>query len=55
MNPHEDEAVLEFLEVLEEHRKKCERRRQGKYAEADVAKTRINELKTHEENRRRVR
>jgi len=48
----EDSAVQDFLEILEEHRKNCER--QGKYVEAEIAKNRLEELKLHEENRRRV-
>jgi hypothetical protein len=48
----EDTAVQDFLEILEEHRKNCER--QGKYVEAEIAKNRLDELKLHEENRRRV-
>ncbi|KAJ0404158.1 hypothetical protein P43SY_008716 [Pythium insidiosum] len=47
----EDSAVNDFLLILEEHRKNCER--QGKYVEADTAKNRLEELKVHEENRRR--
>jgi cobalamin biosynthesis Mg chelatase CobN len=47
----EDAAVQDFLEILEEHRKNCER--QGKYVEAEIAKNRLDELKLHEENRRR--
>lgn len=47
----EDAAVQDFLEILEEHRKNCER--QGKYVEAEIAKNRLEELKLHEENRRR--
>jgi hypothetical protein len=50
---NEDTAVADFLEILEEHRKNCER--QGKYVEAEIAKNRLDELKLHEENRRRVR
>ena len=53
MDPSEDTAVQDFLEILEEHRKNCER--QGKYVEAEIAKNRLEELKLHEENRRRVR
>ena len=49
---NEDTAVQDFLEILEEHRKNCER--QGKYVEAEIAKNRLEELKLHEENRRRV-
>ena len=51
-DPTEDTAVSDFLEILEEHRKNCER--QGKYVEAEIAKNRLEELKLHEENRRRV-
>jgi hypothetical protein len=51
-DPTEDTAVSDFLDVLEEHRKNCER--QGKYVEAEIAKNRLEELKLHEENRRRV-
>jgi len=50
-DPNEDTAVQDFLEILEEHRKNCER--QGKYVEAEIAKNRLEELKLHEENRRR--
>ncbi len=50
---NDDSAVQDFLEILEEHRKNCER--QGKYVEAEIAKNRLEELKLHEENRRRVR
>jgi len=32
----EDSAVQDFLQILEEHRKNCER--QGKYVEAEIAK-----------------
>jgi hypothetical protein len=52
MDSTEDAAVQDFLEILEEHRKNCER--QGKYVEAEIAKNRLDELKLHEENRRRV-
>ena len=38
-------------QILEEHRKNCER--QGKYVEAEIAKNRLEELRQHEENRRR--
>lgn len=51
MDATEDTAVQDFLEILEEHRKNCER--QGKYVEAEIAKNRLDELKLHEENRRR--
>jgi len=43
-------AVHDFLIILEEHRKNCEKA--GKYIEADVAKKRLEELRQHEENRR---
>ena len=46
-----ESAVLDFLCILEEHRKNCER--QGKYVEAEIAKNRLEELKMHEENRRK--
>jgi hypothetical protein len=48
---HRTIAVQDFLQILEEHRKNCER--QGKYVEAEIAKNRLEELKLHEENRRR--
>jgi cobalamin biosynthesis Mg chelatase CobN len=51
MDQNEDTAVQDFLEILEEHRKNCER--QGKYVEAEIAKNRLDELRLHEENRRR--
>eukprot|EP00960_Hanusia_phi_P047405 758388-Hanusia_phi.AAC.6 len=47
----EESAVQDFLQILEEHRKNCER--QGKYVEAEIAKNRLEELRQHEENRRR--
>lgn len=50
-NNVEDSAVNDFLLILEEHRKNCER--QGKYVEAEIAKNRLEELKVHEENRRK--
>ena len=49
--PEETSAVLDFLSILEEHRKNCER--QGKYVEAEIAQNRLEELKMHEENRRK--
>lgn len=48
---YEDTAVQDFLHILEEHRRNCER--QGKYVEAEIAKNRLEELKLHEENRRK--
>jgi hypothetical protein len=47
----EEAAVQDFLEILEEHRRNCEK--QGKYVEAEIAKNRLDELKLHEENRRK--
>merc|ERR1719171_3274812 len=49
-NPDEH-AIADFLEVLEKHRADCEK--QGKYEEAELAKTRLTQLRQHEENRRR--
>merc|ERR1712190_359187 len=49
-NPDEH-AIADFLEVLEKHRVDCEK--QGKYEEAELAKTRLQQLRDHEENRRR--
>lgn len=51
MDINEDSAVQDFLDILEEHRRNCER--QGKYVEAEIAKNRLDELKLHEENRRK--
>lgn len=47
----EDQAVQDFLRILDEHRRHCER--EGKYLEAETAATRLRELRQHEENRRR--
>merc|ERR1719161_2873916 len=44
-------AVQNFLEVLDRHRIECEA--QGKYDEADLAKRRLEQLRTQEENRRK--
>ena len=51
MNETQESAIADFLQILEEHRKNCEQ--QGKYVEAEVAKKRFDELKSHEANRRR--
>lgn len=51
MNETQESAIADFLQILEEHRKNCEQ--QGKYVEAEVAKRRFQELKSHEANRRR--
>lgn len=50
MNETQETAIADFLQILEEHRKNCEQ--QGKYVEAEVAKNRYEELKSHEANRR---
>jgi len=44
-------CIQDFLDVLEKHRCECERL--GKYDEAELAKTRLEQLRTHEDNRRR--
>ena len=38
--------IDEFIEILDQHRKKCEK--EGKYVEAEMAKNRINEIKSQE-------
>ena len=38
--------VDDFLEILEEHRRNCEK--EGKFVEAEMAKNRIAELKAQE-------
>ena len=43
--------MADLMEVLEEHRENCEHL--GKYMEADIARKRIDELKGHEEARRK--
>lgn len=48
----EDPSVVGYVDVLIEHRKSCEK--QGKYVEAEMAKNRLDELKYHEDSRRRV-
>ena len=40
-----------FFKILEDHRKNCEE--QGKYVEAEIATKRLEELKIHEEKRKR--
>merc|ERR1719473_2022005 len=47
----DEHNIQNFLEVLEKHRIDCER--EGKYEEAELAKTRLQQLRQHEENRRR--
>jgi len=51
VNDINPDSVQDFLEVLEKHRISCER--EGKYEEAELAKTRLEQLRAHEENRRR--
>jgi len=46
METAEDSAVADFLQILEEHRRNCER--QGKYVEAEIAKNRLEELKVRQ-------
>jgi len=46
-----EQNIQDFLEVLEKHRLDCER--EGKYEEAELAKTRLQQLRDHEESRRR--
>ena len=47
----EDQAILDFLVALDSHQKKCER--DGKYIEARMTAKRLQELKTHEEEKRK--
>lgn len=47
----QESAIETFMEILEEHRRNSERL--GKYVEAEVARKRLDELKAHEEARRR--
>ena len=47
----EDQAILDFLVALDQHRKKCER--EGKYIEARTTARRLQELKLHEEEKRK--
>lgn len=50
MDETQESAIVDFLQILDEHRKNCVQ--QGKYVEAEVAKRRFEELKSHEVNRR---
>jgi hypothetical protein len=47
----QESAVEDLMEVLNEHRANCQRL--GKYMEADIARKRMDELKGHEEARRK--
>lgn len=51
MDIPDEHSIQDFLEVLEKHRLDCER--DGKYEEAELARTRLQQLREHEENRRR--
>ena len=44
----QDDEIQNLIEVLDEHRKTCER--EGKYVEAEMAKNRIIELKLQDFN-----
>lgn len=46
-----DQDIPEYVEILEGHRKMCEK--SGNYVEAEMAKNRINELKQQYESNRR--
>merc|ERR1719428_224912 len=50
MDPDEHN-IQDFLDVLEKHRLDCEK--QGKYEEAELARTRLDQLRQHGESRRR--
>lgn len=47
----EESAVQDFITILDEHRKTAEK--QGRYVEAEIARTRLHELQLHEANRKR--
>lgn len=47
----QEQAVQDFMSVLNEHRKNCERL--GRYVEAEIARKRLDELRQHEESRMR--
>lgn len=51
VTPAEDGDVVGFLDLLEKQRLECER--DGRYEDAELAKTRLLQVRTHEENRRR--
>eukprot|EP00928_Gymnodinium_smaydae_P081152 TRINITY_DN64720_c0_g1_i1.p1 TRINITY_DN64720_c0_g1~~TRINITY_DN64720_c0_g1_i1.p1 ORF type:complete len:299 (+),score=97.74 TRINITY_DN64720_c0_g1_i1:81-899(+) len=50
VNPDEH-AIQDFLEALEKHRTDCVN--EGKFEEAELAQARLDQLREHEENRRR--
>jgi hypothetical protein len=47
----DEKAVAEFLAILEEHRHDCEQN--SMYIEAEITKKRLEELRAHEDKRRR--
>jgi len=47
----QEDAVQDFMNILNEHRRNCEKL--GRYVEAEIARKRIEELRQHEEARRR--
>jgi cobalamin biosynthesis Mg chelatase CobN len=46
-----EEAIQDFLDILEKHRIQCEK--EGKFQEAELAKQRLIELRTQETQRKR--
>lgn len=46
-----NDALDDFLDILTEHRRNCERL--GRYVEAEIARKRIEEVRAHEEQRKR--
>jgi len=48
----DEQAVQDFMYVLDRHRIECEE--SGKYEEAELARSRLEQLQQHEENRRRA-
>merc|ERR1719160_461876 len=54
VNPDQPDgqAVQDFMYVLDRHRSECEAL--GKYDEAELARSRLEQLQEHEENRRRA-
>eukprot|EP00744_Colponema_vietnamica_P006607 GILI01009576.1.p1 GENE.GILI01009576.1~~GILI01009576.1.p1 ORF type:complete len:288 (+),score=69.23 GILI01009576.1:111-974(+) len=49
--PPQDVAIQDFLVLLEEHKRNCERT--GLFAEAELAKIRMQQLREHEEQRQK--
>jgi hypothetical protein len=47
----QEDAVADFMAILNEHRRNCEKL--GRYVEAEIARKRLDELRGHEESRRR--